>query len=76
MDEEAQARKRLLIYSLARGVGLLVFFLGIAIIYTDLLRKGGWPQLGALLAIVGVLDAFVSPRLIKRQWDEQDRNRE
>jgi membrane protein implicated in regulation of membrane protease activity len=71
MDEDV-ARRRLLLYSLVRFGGLLVFFLGLAIFYTDLVRPGGWPQLGAIVAIMGVIDAMFAPRLLKRAWDKQD----
>jgi hypothetical protein len=67
------ARRRLLVHSLIRLAGLAIFFLGVAIMYTDLLRRGGWPQLGAIIAIMGVLDSILAPRLLKRAWDEQDR---
>jgi len=73
MDDEDRWRKRLLLYSLVRFGGLAIFFLGIAILYTDLVRPGGWPQLGAVVAILGVIDALFAPRLLKRAWDEQDR---
>lgn len=76
MDDEALWRKRLLMYLGVRFAGLAVFFLGIAIIYTDLLRDGGWPQVGAVVAILGVIDAMLAPRLLKKVWDEQDRERE
>ena len=46
--------------------GLAIFFLGIAIIYTNLVRPGGWPQVGAIVAIMGVIDAMFAPRLLKR----------
>lgn len=72
MDEEVY-RKRLLIYSLVRLGGIAIFFVGLAIIYTGLLRPGGWPQLGAVVAILGVIDAFIAPRLLKKAWDEDDR---
>src|SRR5437763_17174552 len=72
MDEEI-AKRRLLIYSLVRLGGLAIFFLGIAIFYTNLLRPGGWPQLGAIVAIMGVIDSFFAPRLLKKAWDERDR---
>ena len=75
MDEDV-AKRRLLLYTLARFAGLAIFFLGVAIFYTDLLRPGGWPQVGAIVAILGVIDAFFAPRLLKRAWDEQDRNRQ
>ena len=71
--DDGTAQKRLLLYSLVRSGGLAIFFLGIAIIYTDLIRPGGWPQIGALVAIMGVIDAMFAPRLLKRAWDEKDR---
>ena len=73
MPDEDVAHRRLLIYSLVRFGGMAIFFLGIAIIYTDLAREGGWPQVGATVAIMGVIDAIFAPRLLKKAWDEQDR---
>lgn len=73
MDEDV-AKRRLLLYTLVRFIGLAIFFLGMAIIYTDLLRPGGWPQVGAIVAILGVIDSFFAPQLLKRAWDEKDRN--
>lgn len=72
MDDEV-AQRRLILYSLVRFGGLAIFFLGIAIVYTDLVRPGGWPQVGAIVAIMGVIDAIFAPRLLKRAWDERDR---
>ena len=69
MDDEAVWRKRLLAYTLVRLGGLAIFFLGIAIIYTDLVRPGGWPQVGAVVAILGVIDAFFAPRLLRKSWE-------
>ena len=72
MDDDIY-RRRLLLSSLVRLGGIAIFFLGLAIIYTGLVRPGGWPQAGAVVAILGVIDAFFAPRLLKRAWDEQDR---
>ena len=72
MDDDV-ARRRLLIYTLVRFVGLAIFFLGVAMIFTNLLRPGGWPQVGGIVAILGAIDALFAPRLLKRAWDEQDR---
>jgi hypothetical protein len=71
MVDEAPAHRRLLAYTMVRLGGIAIFLLGVAIIYTDLLRAGGWPQLGAIVAILGVIDAFVAPRILKRQWDRE-----
>ncbi len=76
MDDDTRARNRLLTYTAMRAGGLAIFFLGIAIIYSNLVRPGGWPQLGAIVAIMGVIDALLAPRLLKKSWDEQDRRGE
>ena len=72
MDDKT-ARNRLLAATAVRLGGLAIFFVGVAIIYTDLLREGGWPQVGAIIAIMGVIDAMLAPRILKKAWDEQDR---
>lgn len=73
MDDDV-AKRRLLLYTLVRFVGLLIFFAGLAIIYSDVVRPGGWPQLGAIVAIAGVLAALFTPRLLKRGWERHDRD--
>ena len=75
-DDEAVWRKRLLAYSAVRLGGLAIFFTGLAIIYTDLLRDGGWPQVGAIIAIMGVIDTIFAPRMLKKLWDQQDSERQ
>jgi membrane protein implicated in regulation of membrane protease activity len=75
MVEESIWRRRLFLYSLVRFGGLAIFFLGLAIVYTGLLRPGGWPQVGAIVAIAGVVDALFAPRLLKRAWDREDEER-
>ena len=75
-DREAVWRRRLLAYMGARFAGLAVFFLGIAIIYTDLLRQGGWPQVGAIVVIMGAIDTVFAPRLLRKLWDQQDQERQ
>ena len=72
-DDDSKARNRLLAYSAVRFGGLVILFIGIAIIYTNLLRPGGWPQVGAIVAILGAIDALFAPRLLKKAWDAQDR---
>ena len=73
MLDERDYRNRLLAYTGARALGLGIMILGIAIIYSDLLREGGWPQVGAVIAIMGAIDALFAPRLLKKMWDEKDR---
>jgi hypothetical protein len=56
---------------LVRLAGLATFFLGIAIAFSDLVRDGGWPIVGGILAIVGLIDAVFSPRILKKIWERQ-----
>ena len=76
MDDDTRARNRLLAYTAVRLGGLAIFFLGVTIIYTNLLRAGGWPQVGAIVAMMGAIDAVLAPHLLKRAWDRQDREEE
>lgn len=71
-DDQAKWRKRLWAYSAVRLGGLAVFGLGLAIFYTDWLREGGWPQVGAIVMILGLIDALLAPRILKKQWGKED----
>jgi hypothetical protein len=75
MADDALWRRRFLAFTAVRLAGLAIFFLGIAIAFSNLVREGGWPQLGAIIAIMGTIDAVFAPRLLKRAWDEQDRQK-
>ena len=72
MADDKLWRTRFLVYSAVRLGGLAIFVLGIAVAYSNLVRAGGWPQLGAIIAILGAIDAVFAPRLLKKAWDEQD----
>jgi hypothetical protein len=72
MTDEDRWRRRFFAYTAVRLGGLAIFFLGLAIGYSDLIREGGWPQLGAVIAILGAIDTVLAPRLLKRGWDQQD----
>ncbi|MEO6432513.1 MAG: hypothetical protein ABIO29_00855 [Sphingomicrobium sp.] len=65
-------KRRFALTTGARLIALLIFFLGIAIAYGDVLRPGGWPQVGAILVILGTLDMVLAPRLLRRMWRRQD----
>jgi hypothetical protein len=75
MADDELWRRRFSIFMLTRLFGVATFFLGIAIIYTDLLREGGWPAVGAIVVIVGIIDAVFAPKLLRKLWEQQDRER-
>lgn len=72
-DKDARWRKRYQTFLLVRMIGLATFLLGVAIAFTDLLRDGGWPLVGGLIAVAGAIDAVFAPRMLKKLWEEQDR---
>lgn len=72
MKDEEVWKRRFLLYMGIRVIGVAVFLLGIAIAYSTLVRPGGLPQVGAVVAIVGVIDAVFAPRLLKKGWDRED----
>lgn len=73
MADEDIWRRRFQAFVLVRLFGLATFIAGVAVMYTDLLRPGGWPAVGAILAIMGALDAVFAPKVLRKTWEQQDR---
>ena len=73
MSDEDIWKRRFFFYMGVRMIGLAAFLLGIAIAYSGILRPGGWPQVGAVIAIAGALGGMFAPRLLKRKWDREQR---
>ena len=73
MKDEELWRKRFQLFAAIRIFGLATFLLGVAIAFTDLVRTGGWPLLGGILAIVGAIDTVVAPRILRKGWERLDR---
>jgi hypothetical protein len=65
-------RKRFQLFMLVRLLGVATFLLGVAIAYTGLVRPGGWPVVGSLIAILGAIDAVFAPRLLRKHWQQRD----
>jgi len=68
MDDEAVWKKRFLVFMLVRLAGLVLFFVGLAIAVSDWIRPGGMPWLGVPIALLGLADSVLAPRLLKRLW--------
>ena len=73
MADETVWKKRFALFMAARLFGLLTFLAGVAIFYSDVLRPGGWPALGAILIVAGIIDAVFAPKLMKKHWDQVDK---
>lgn len=72
MVDESVWKKRFGLFMAARLLGLLTFLAGVAILYSDLVRPGGWPLVGGILIIFGIIDAVFAPKLMKKHWDQVD----
>ena len=71
MIDEAEWKKRFLLFSVLRIAGLAMFLFGIAIAFSDLLKPGGWPLLGGILAILGAVEAVLIGRILKKAWRDK-----
>ncbi len=72
MTDEQRWKQRFLIFAVVRLSGLAVMLLGMGIALTDLVRPGGWPLVGGIVAIMGVADAVLAPLLLRRHWKQLD----
>ena len=71
MTDEELWKRRFHLFALVRLFGVTCFLLGIAIAYSDLVRPGGWPVVGGILALCGAIDAVFAPRLLRKMWRDQ-----
>ena len=75
MPDEELWKGRFQMFVFLRLIGMATFALGVVIAYTDILRPGGWPIVGLIVAIIGAIDAVFAPRMLKKVWEQQDRDR-
>ena len=68
IEDDALWKKRFHMFALLRLAGVALFLLGIGIAYSNLIRPGGWPVVGAIVGIIGAVDAIIAPRILKRSW--------
>jgi hypothetical protein len=73
MSEDDIWRRRFQLFAAIRLFGLLTFLLGLAIAFSDLVRPGGWKLLGGILVVIGVIDAVVAPRVLKKGWERSEK---
>lgn len=72
MTDEELWKQRFQLFAAIRIAGLLTAVVGLAIAYTDLVRPGGWKLVGAILVIVGLIDAVLAPKILKKGWEKLD----
>ena len=75
MADEELWKKRFLLFTLTRLFGVAMVLGGAAVATTDVLREGGWPLVGTVLILAGIVDAVFAPKLLRKAWEEEDRGR-
>lgn len=71
IDDQEIWKKRFRLFAIIRLAGVALFLFGVAVAFSNLLKPGGWPLLGGLLAITGAIEAVIAPRILKRSWDKE-----
>lgn len=75
MADDDLWKRRFHLFMAARLFGLATFLAGVAIAFSGLVRPGGAPVVGAIVIILGLADAVFAPRMLKKHWDREDRER-
>ena len=67
---EDEWRRRFGLFALVRLSAVALVLLGIAVALTGLIRPGGWLAPGVAIGLIGVVEALIGPRLLRRRWDK------
>ena len=73
-EREELAKKRFILLSMMRFASVIFVMLGIANVGGRLFPDAA-PYLGYGFLLVGALDFFLIPILLKKAWEKQDANR-
>lgn len=73
-DKDQLWAQRFKLFALLRLSGLLLFFLGMAIAFSDLIRPGGHLAIGMVVIGAGLIDALLGPVLLRQHWERADRS--
>ena len=68
---EEEAKKRFGYFALVRLSAVAMVMLGIAVALTGLVRPGGWSVPGIVIGLIGVAEALIGPRLLRKAWDRK-----
>lgn len=71
--DEQVWRRRFLVFALLRVSGLLIFLLGMAIVFSDLVQTGGALEIGMVVLALGLTEALLGPVLLRQHWEKADR---
>ena len=71
MSEDEVWKRRFALFMLVRLSALALVLVGIAVAMTDWLAEGGSPYIGGVIALLGVAELLVVPKLLRKSWDKE-----
>ena len=72
-QDEALWRRRFGLFALLRISGLILFLVGMAIAFSDIVRPGGHLAIGMVVIGLGLTEALLGPVLLRQHWARIDR---
>ena len=70
MTDEQVWKRRFFMLMLARLSGTLLVLLGLLVGFSDVFFAGGSRPIGLVLALAGLIDLALLPKLLSRRWRE------
>lgn len=71
MGDDDLWKRRFYLFTASRLFGLALVLLGMVIASSGLLQPGGWPEVGLAVALAGLVESILVPKLLKKQWDRE-----
>ncbi|MBW0145748.1 hypothetical protein [Sphingomicrobium clamense] len=75
MNDEELWKKRFAAMQAVRIGGFLIALVGLLVARGGVITEDSWPVLGAFLIVMGLGDFILSPKILKRIFDQQDGKR-
>ena len=71
MTDDEIWKRRFLLFMLVRLSALALVLAGVAVAMTDWVTTGGSPYLGGVIALLGVAELLVVPKLLRKSWESK-----
>lgn len=75
MSDDTLWKKRFAAMQAVRIGGALIALVGLLVAKGGVLTDEAWPVVGAFLVVMGIGDLLLSPKILKRIFDQQDGKR-
>lgn len=67
-EQERLERSRFTLLSAARASGAVLMLIGLWIWHGDIVREGGFVEVGGAIFILGFIESLILPQILARKW--------